>query len=726
MTSTRRALSLLVPCALVLGLLPVRRALGAEPEAAPPLAEDARLSAESVARISRPEEAPVAGDAPRSVASVARIPFEIAPFALPTGGDKTGVSSQAISVPQGAGKIQGMGESFSTQLSTGVATYSVPFGLIPARGAAQPSLVLAYSSGAGHGIAGTGWDVGWPHVARQTDRGLPTYDDRAQWHPQQDRFVFGGGQELVPICTVQGTACSGALDGEVMPAWADRWQYFRSRVEGSFLRFFWSPDHRTWRVQSNSGESLELGVPLDGSGYAAGLEADPDNPAHVFRWNLVRQYDDEGPVPPAGAANPAPVNVVVYRYTGIGGLAYLTDIYDTPPAANSSSPPLTAYAHHTRIVYEERTDPTLSFRRGWRVDQTQRLVRVDVTSATFAVAGARHAVRRYHLAYDPAYHVSLLASVQLEGRCAGAEADAPAEDPATESLPEETGCATLPPVTFGYRHVVPFQSDGNPGSADLAGYEGFDERVIAMSGSPPSSIDDNLTDLFDIDSDGLPDVVVTTPGQDSKFPLYLNGAGGARDTFGASRLGVRGVLGATPSSLRLSNDNVAVSDLDGDGTIDWLHQPAVRSYAVYTPALLSDGWSMVGRAVPAAANQDPHLDLGEDAPDIEVFDVNGDGLVDVVRATGTTMETFFSLGRYPGGDGNFGSARWTGPTSAELSLSFVPSCVPLVASGIPVRFSDSTTRRRRGISSSRAVLTRAERAALVRRARSSFSGACAR
>src|SRR6266542_3693271 len=31
---------------------------------------------------------------------------------LPTGADKTGVSSQAISVPSGAGKIQGMGESF--------------------------------------------------------------------------------------------------------------------------------------------------------------------------------------------------------------------------------------------------------------------------------------------------------------------------------------------------------------------------------------------------------------------------------------------------------------------------------------------------------------------------------------------------------------------------------------------------------------------------------------
>ena len=48
-----------------------------------------------------------------------------------------------------------------------------------------------------------------------------------------------------------------------MPVWSKGWQYFRSRVEGSFLRFFWSPDHKTWRVQDKSGVSMELGLPLN-------------------------------------------------------------------------------------------------------------------------------------------------------------------------------------------------------------------------------------------------------------------------------------------------------------------------------------------------------------------------------------------------------------------------------------------------------------------------------
>ncbi len=233
-------------------------------------------------------------------------------------------------------------------------------------------------------------------------------------------------------------------------------------------------------------------------------------------------------------------------------------------------------------------------------------------------------------------------------------------------------------------------------AADIPGYEGFDDQ--AGHRDETESILDELgrrgsgRTLFDINSDALPDVVVTQPGTDAKFPFYVNGAGGAADTFGLQELAIRGVLGATASTIRLSNDNLASCDLDGDGTIDWLHQPAVKSYAIYSPALLSGGWTMVGRAVPTAGLQDPHLDLGDDTPDVSVVDANGDGLVDVVRTTGAQLETFFALGRYPGGDGNFGSAAWTGPASASLSLQFVPSCIPLVAPGVPLQFSASSTR----------------------------------
>ncbi|HKW10156.1 MAG TPA: SpvB/TcaC N-terminal domain-containing protein, partial [Gemmatimonadaceae bacterium] len=400
-------------------------------------------------------------------------------------GDKTGASSQSISVPKGAGTIEGMGESFSTQLSTGVATFNVPFALPKARGAAQPSLGLSYSSGSGWGIAGMGWDLGVPFIARQTDRGTPRYNENegTGFQADQDRFVFNGGQELVPICTVGGTfptlTCTGALTGEEMPPWSSGYQYFRARVEGSFLRFFWSPSHLTWRVQDKTGVTLELGVPLDGTGNRSGLEANPAKPQQVFRWNLVRQYDTQGSANPS-SGSPAPNNVVVYQYTQQGGAAYLTDIYDTPPSAAPTTTDLTRFAHHAHIEYADRTDPTTSYRSGWLIERRKRIARVDVSSKTFNGSDTqlRRQLRRYYLSYRPGQHASLLESVLVEGRCGSGEdltSSAPSES-ATGAL-APSSCPRLPAMTFEYTHVTPYTTSGATGSADLFGYEGFDERV---------------------------------------------------------------------------------------------------------------------------------------------------------------------------------------------------------------------------------------------------------
>src|SRR6266540_2838954 len=611
---------------------------------------------------------------------------------LPTGADKTGVSSQAISVPSSAGKIQGMGESFSAQLSTGIATFNVPIALPAARGAAQPSLSLSYSSASGHGIAGVGWSIGVPFIARQTDRGIPMYDDPARdgpWHPEQDRFVFNGGQELVPICQLHGKTCDAILPaGEEMPDDMSNWQYFRPRVEGSFQRFFWSPDHKTWRVQDKSGVTMELGVPFGGTDEAHALEVDPNRPERIYRWNLVREYDAHVEAsPPAGTA-PRPVNLVSFRYTAVEGEAYLTDIYDTPPATSAATAALVAYAHHTHLTYELRPDTKLSYRRGWQTAMAQRLIRIDVTSKTFAgaVDSPRHLVRRYHLTYDRDFHVSLLKGIQVEGRCDGDEEKAPAEGPG--EVVGTTSCPRLPPMIFDYQHVLPFDTKGNSARRDLPGYEGFDERIHTMTNSPDYSVDEEQTDLFDINSDALPDVLVTAPGFfGNKHGVFFNGALGTPDSFGRDTIEVAGVLGATSNDITLKNLNLSPQDVDGDGTIDLLHMPQVKTYSVYTPQELSSGWTWVGRAITAASQQSPKIDFGRDTLDLKVMDVNADGLVDVVLSGGTEFQTFFALGRYPGGDGQFGHASWTSSTTADISNDPIRMCVPWDST--PVRFSDS-------------------------------------
>lgn len=622
---------------------------------------------------------------------------------LPTA-DSSGVTGKSISIPKGEGTIKGMEESFSAQLSTGIATFSVPFALPAARGKAQPSLGLSYSSSSGLGLAGMGWSVGVPFIARQTDRGIPKYDDRASFHHEQDRFVFNGGQELVPICTV-GTLldCAGALSdldppaqstsgdliSEVMPEWAVGWQYFRPRVEGSFLRFFWSPNHQTWRVQDKSGVTMELGVPLNDSSYRASIEVNPKRNAQIYRWHLVRQYDLYGDTQ---SALPQPKNGIVYRYAQDGGQAYLTDIFSTPPATNPETAPLSQYAQHTRVAYETRPDSTQSYRSGWLMQQTLRPVRVDVTSKPFGgtVTASRDLVRRYHFAYDDVSHVSLLESVQVEGRCAASDGASQITENGSGALPNLTTCPRLPPMTFEYTRVAGFLGDGTRVTTSLAGYEPFDERILSVNQSPPHSLDEEQTTLLDVDGDSLTDVLVTAAGvYGSKHGWFRNGGNGVLTGFEEDRIGVTGVLGANSNVIKLSNFNVVPLDVDGDGLVNLLHMPIVKTYAVYDPIKSGDTWNWVGREITTAGNNSPKVDFGNDTLDIKVMDVNFDGLVDVVASQGTEYQTFFSLGRYPKGDGQFGAATRTGISTASISTNPVRMCVPW--RGTPVRLSDSDT-----------------------------------
>jgi len=630
---------------------------------------------------------------PQGAPSTAPTPV---PASVPNGVETTGVSSQVLSLPQGPGKIDGMGESFSNQLSTGTGSFSIPIATPGARGDADPSLDLSYSTSGGYGVAGVGWDIGAPFIARQTDRGSPRYQDPASggaWAPTQDRFVFSGGQELVPICLVTGSSCVGAQQGEAMPAWASGWQYFRPRIEGSFLRFFWAPNHQTWRVQDKNGVSMELGAPLDGTSAIGTVEVNPNASNQIYRWNLSRQYDAYGAANPTAGVTPLPVNVSRFVYEVSGGTSYLTDVYDTPPAANAASAGVSAYAHHTRLLYAARPDVMISYRRGWETQQGLRLVGVDVTSAPFqGGASARKLVRRYHLAYDPAYHASMLASVQVEGRCgtpADGEAGEPVSEDANGNLPTTTGCPMLPAMTLGYTHVTPYHSDGSPGTADLAGFEGFDERVTTMGSSPQHSVDEEYTDLFDVNADGLPDVLVTMPWlYGGSHGVYFNGKSGGANAFTAGTVGVQGVLGDDATTISLSNTNVSSGDIDGDGVIDLINMPQAKTYSVYTPQAQGSGWIWAGRAITTAAAQSPEINFSGNGMNVQRMDVNGDGLVDVVVSTGTEIDTFFSLDRFPGGDGQFGYASWTGPTTATISNAPIASCVPW--DGLPVSFSDGT------------------------------------
>jgi RHS repeat-associated protein len=606
--------------------------------------------------------------------------------ALPSGGSE--VSPQATALPGGPATTLGMGESFTTQLSTGAVSFSIPFSMPAARGGVQPRLDLSYTSAGGFGVAGVGWSLGGAAISRQTDRGLPSYDDRGDWHPTQDRFVFGG-MELVPICLVSGAQCLGALSGEVMPAWANGWLYFRARIEGGFLRLFWSHDHRTWRVQAKDGTTMELGVPLDGSGYDGGLERNPDDEDEIFRWYLVRQYDSNGDA--ASAAQPAPVNVLVYRYFQDGGAIYLSDIYDTPPAANPTGADLSLYAHHASLAYQARPDPAVSYRTGWRVEHALRLARVDITSKPFAgpASQRRELVRRYHLTYDSSRHTSLLSQVQTEGRCSD-----PVQERSDERLPL-TSCPRLPAMRLEYQHA-PGASAPLTDAQGLS-FEGFTERVQRMPNSPPHALDEALAELMDVNADGLQDVVVTAPGvYQGRHAAFFNAlTPDGQVGFAAPELvDVTPAGGIDASVLMLNNTTVTALDLDGDGVANLIHMPFGKNYSVFRPDRVgTKAWpgdvQWTGRAVATASQQNVKIDFTQRSADTQVLDVNGDGLVDIVHTGPTRVETFFALGRLPGGDDQFGRGALTAFNSALIDNDPTTACVPWSAQ--PVRLSDLDT-----------------------------------
>src|SRR4029077_402974 len=96
------------------------------------------------------------------------------------------------------------------------------------------------------------------------------------------------------------------------------------------------------------------------------------------------------------------------------------------------------------------------------------------------------------------------------------------------------------------------------------------------------------------------------------------------------------------------NPAVLPLDRDGDGVANLVHIPPFKRATVYSPKLVGGAWTWVGKLGTTDPAQNPDIDLANRNADVRVADVDGDGLSDVVYSSGTEMQTFFALGRYPG------------------------------------------------------------------------------
>ena len=160
----------------------------------------------------------------------------------------------------------------SVDLSTGSARASYAFALPKARGDAQPSLGLQYSSASGVGVAGVGWTLNVPSIVRKGAAGIPRFQDAALTSPNtlgtdlgtDDYYI--DGRLLVPIAAMDTTP--NLSTGETFPALPPlpsndlgspplHWFYYRTEVDDG-RRYF---NGVGWYVQSKSGHILQFGIP---------------------------------------------------------------------------------------------------------------------------------------------------------------------------------------------------------------------------------------------------------------------------------------------------------------------------------------------------------------------------------------------------------------------------------------------------------------------------------
>lgn len=373
-----------------------------------------------------------------------------------------------ISVPTGGGALRGTGETFEADPATGVLTLSVPLDL-PEVGGLVPDIGLRYASTSGSGLAGLGWDLAVPRIARRTDRGVPR-------HTEADTFVLTGSEELVAV-PLGEVGLPDLPEGAVLTR-------YRPRSEGGHARILrvTGGGQDYWEVWTGDGWRQRFGTrrPVDAPGDWADPAAIVRPGGGTHAWLLSRRWDSlageiryEYERDPGGALLPSRV-----RYGRL-------DVSDASDASDVSEAEA-GYAVTLACRYEPRPDVVTDRRPGFAVATTRRLRRLEIAT----VGSGDTPVRVLDLSYHPGggAGLSLLAGVRVTGTDAGG---------ATQ---------TRAPLTFGYTPWEPQR-----------------HRFDLLSPDLPAGPVGESVQLLDLFGDGLPSVVTTGPGA-----RYWRALGGGR------------------------------------------------------------------------------------------------------------------------------------------------------------------------------------------------------
>ena len=550
--------------------------------------------------------------------------------------DKSGVKPQVISLPSGPGSLEGLGETFEPDLSSGTASFPVKFTAAPGRAGLQPNLELAYNGGNGNGPWGMGWKLSIPSIQRRTENGLPSYDD------SRDEFIYNDGEKLVPLA-----------DGT-----------YRFENEGRFMRF-----------RRLEGGGWEAHSP-DGMRFLFGEEENSRvvTPQGIFRWELARQIDPNG-------------NELVYSYQHDDGYVYPSAIRYNQGATGADS----AVIFH----YAPRPDPFTDRRSGAPITQALRGTRLEMTALGKLVRAYNFA----YAPEQSTGKYSLLSSVTQVGDD-GSSTLPPHQFTYTQFDPTQSQVVTMqnpPPLglTNPDADLVDINADGLPDLAYTAaeghrfylnrGKGRWQTEPIYPAQSPPERISSPNVRMADMNGDGRVDLLVksgATTG--APFYFYTNNNNGEWEKDG------RVDFGPSPG-FDLNDPNVQLFDVNNDHRIDvvlstagrlkiWLARegtwsstadfdvpaPAAGDAAKFSDPNIKVGditgdrmedllFVREGQVVFWAHNGNgnytegetllnPPTGVGTQAAQIQAGDLNNDGLVDLVLPGNRTVYYWLSLG----------------------------------------------------------------------------------
>jgi RHS repeat-associated protein len=586
----------------------------------------------------------------------------------------TGVSDDRVSLPEGPGSLEGIGDNVSVDANMGLMHHSVPIVVPEGFPGVTPSLALSYSSGGGNSLCGVGWSLELPTLERMTSFGLPEYDEA-------DLFAANGSEQLVRISPLTIPANQPAL--------------YRSRFEKGFVRYLWHGRGRAgyWEAQFPDGRRGYFGATKDGSLVTAArvVGSDPQGTAGTFRYHLVELVDAHG-------------HSMRIDYQKSRGAARPVEIRYLFDAAGQ--------AHHSvKLSYETRTDLLSDASSGTEVVLDERLVSLKVFSGTQVL----REVRLGYDAYTASGGLSRLAKVETYGATGGlypiVHAFGYTQPLGVDCHSPSCGQPQLVPmgtlgVSLGKASLVDLNGDALPDVLDSSDRTGQPMRVFfsrlqangTTTFTAPASLgkirqatgtdfpleqrnvqlldlngdgftdllnartgqalvnrgDSDFTGLLDLSKSGFPDptqveVRFFDYDQDKRIDLIQSDATGTfvyrnqgNDTF--VRLPVK-TLGVP---LTTGGPNAQFTDMNGDGLLDVVYAPSGQAVLKYR---LNLGWGQWSGETPSDWT-DVTLPINPDDPtaitavdmDTAMFeDLNGDALSDLIVVKGQTVA--YSLNR---------------------------------------------------------------------------------